>query len=145
MAKIRLPLPNYPQATEGNRDSYSLKGADFKSGFIFFLKWRRATPDINKVRVLPSNRRVFPTFPLLNLRVLAPKLRNEPNLIDSIAKKVARLKNRKCLSIETNELWLHCWKYINPYFKMTSRKFSMYWSKNQSFPTLFWKSSDKPT
>ena len=38
MVKIMLWLPNYLQVTEGNLGSYSLKGADFKSGFLFFLK-----------------------------------------------------------------------------------------------------------
>ena len=38
MAKIMLLLPNLLQATEGNQDPKFLKGADFKSGFTFFLK-----------------------------------------------------------------------------------------------------------
>ena len=90
MPKIMLRLPNYSQATEGNRGSYSLKSADFKSGFLFFLKWRRATPDINEVRALPSNQCVFPTFSLLNLQVLVPKLRNETSRIEFHSKKDAR-------------------------------------------------------
>ena len=38
IAKIMMRLPNLPSVTEGNQVSYSLKGADFKSGFIFYLK-----------------------------------------------------------------------------------------------------------
>ena len=68
MPMIVLRLPNYPQATEGNRDWYSLKHADFKSGFTFFLKWRGAMLDINEVCVLPSNQCNFRTFSLLNVR-----------------------------------------------------------------------------
>ena len=48
---------------------------------------------MNEVRVPPSNQRVFPTFPLLNLRVLAPNIRNETILVDSIEKKDARKEN----------------------------------------------------
>ena len=72
---------------EGNPGSYSLKGADYKSGFIFFLKWRGATHEIFKVRVLPSNQHAFPIFPLLNLLILVPNLKIKTNLIDSIVKR----------------------------------------------------------
>ena len=125
MPMILLRLPNYSQATEGNWGTYYLRNADFRSGFNFILKLRRATPDINEVRVLPSNQSIFVAFPLLNLRFLVPNLRNETNPIDSIVKKDARKKNQGCSITETNQPWSHCWKYIKPYIKMTSMKFSM--------------------
>ena len=36
---------------EGNQGSYSLKGADFKSDFIFLLEWRRATQEMKEAEV----------------------------------------------------------------------------------------------
>ena len=51
MAKIMLQLPNQPQAMEGNRGAYSLKGADFKSVFISFLKWRGTTQEMKEAEV----------------------------------------------------------------------------------------------
>ena len=93
----------------------------------FFLKLRGATLDDDKVCVLPSNQGDFPCFLLLNLRILAPNLRNETSRIDSNSEKDARKKNRGRLITKTNRPWSHCWKYMTPYIKMTSMKISLYW------------------
>ena len=74
----------------GNRDSYSLKDADFRSVFICFLKLHGAALELKEAMVLFPIKSGSAIIFLLNLRFVAPNLQNGKDSIDSLVEKSVR-------------------------------------------------------